>query len=153
MEYPKMLYRHGGPDKIEGERFTTLVVNDADEAGRAAEDGFRTTTTEALAERADTVAVAQGASAAGVAAEVDKLKASLEEGLKKLDTERAALQDATDRLQAERDKVDADTLAVSEAITQLELDRVALKEGREALDADRKAFDAEKAAAAKPGKK
>lgn len=155
-KFPLMVYSHPGNEKIEGQGFATHVVHDDDELTQALEGGFHLTIADAL--KHSKVNDNHGASSTpaigeSLSTEVDKLKADLEEGLKKLETERKELEDA-------REKVDLDTAAVTKAITNLEKDRdqlnkdraaldaevKAVKEGREALDADRKAFETAKAA-------
>jgi hypothetical protein len=47
MEFPKMLYKAGGPEDIHGGHFSTKVVNDEAEQEAALADGWHLTTPEA----------------------------------------------------------------------------------------------------------
>lgn len=45
--FPRMVYKHGGPEEIHGGRFSTLIVTDADELDAALAAGWALTTPEA----------------------------------------------------------------------------------------------------------
>lgn len=47
-QFPRMMYKHGGPEQIHGDQFHTLVVQDDDEQDGALADGWHLTTPEAL---------------------------------------------------------------------------------------------------------
>lgn len=47
-DFPRMLYRAGGPEEIHGGHFHTKIVNDQDEQDAALADGWHVTTPEAL---------------------------------------------------------------------------------------------------------
>lgn len=46
-DFPRMLYKAGGPEEIHGGRFHTQIVNDQDEQDAALADGWHVTTSEA----------------------------------------------------------------------------------------------------------
>lgn len=46
-DFPRMIYKSGGPDDIHGGRFHTLIVHDIDELDAALAAGWYLTTTEA----------------------------------------------------------------------------------------------------------
>ena len=48
-EYPKMLYKHGGVARIEGDDYTQVIVESADEEAEATAEGFFTVWTAAQA--------------------------------------------------------------------------------------------------------
>lgn len=48
-EFPKMLFKAGGPHEIHGNKFDTLIVNDETEQEAALAEGWHPTTPEALA--------------------------------------------------------------------------------------------------------
>jgi hypothetical protein len=47
-DFPRMLYKAGGPEPIHGGHFFTLIVNDADELETALASGWAMTTPEAV---------------------------------------------------------------------------------------------------------
>jgi hypothetical protein len=47
MEFPKMLYKVGGPEEIHGGRFSTLIVDGAESQDAALADGWYLTTDSA----------------------------------------------------------------------------------------------------------
>lgn len=47
-DFPRMLYKAGGPEQIHGAQFHTLIVHDADELDAALGDGWAMSTPEAL---------------------------------------------------------------------------------------------------------
>lgn len=48
-DFPRMIYKTGGPHEIHGGRFDYLIVHDTDELDAALADGWAMTTTEATA--------------------------------------------------------------------------------------------------------
>lgn len=66
-EYPRMLYKAGGPEEINGRRFSTLIVNSQDEQDAAQEDGWHLTTTEASAPKVETKTYSDGTTVTGAA--------------------------------------------------------------------------------------
>ena len=48
-EFPRMLYKAGGPEHIHGGQFSTLIVNDEAEQADALEQGWQKTTPDAKA--------------------------------------------------------------------------------------------------------
>lgn len=85
-EFPKMLYRAGGPEPIHGGYFSTRIVHDADEHGKAAAEGWFDTTPNALQAQAEERAQAAEA-AAKLAAARDDLKPTTREELEAKATE------------------------------------------------------------------
>lgn len=47
-EFPRMLYRNGGPEAIHGGHFTTTIVHEGEQLEQALSAGFHLTTTEAI---------------------------------------------------------------------------------------------------------
>ena len=47
-DFPRMIYKAGGPEQIHGGRFHTLIVHDADEMDAALSAGWSMTTPEAV---------------------------------------------------------------------------------------------------------
>src|SRR4051794_5380259 len=72
-QFPRMLYKAGGPEEIHGGRFSTLIVNNDDELDAALADGWSMTTPEAV--EAAKAVTNQGATTDKLAAPVaqDKL--------------------------------------------------------------------------------
>lgn len=52
-EYPKMLFKAGGPHELHGGRYDTTIVGDAHEESAALAAGWRLNTTDAQAPRID----------------------------------------------------------------------------------------------------
>lgn len=50
-EYPRMLFKAGGPEQIHGGQFSTLIVHNDDEKSAALAAGWHLTTPEALEAR------------------------------------------------------------------------------------------------------
>lgn len=53
-DYPRMLFKLGGPHEIHGGKFDYVIVNDADEQERSLADGWTLTTQEAAAPKVET---------------------------------------------------------------------------------------------------
>lgn len=55
-DYPRMLFKLGGPHEIHGGKFDYVIVNDADEQAAAIADGWALTTQEAAAPKQEPAA-------------------------------------------------------------------------------------------------
>lgn len=77
-DFPKMLYKHGGPHEIHGGKFDTLIVNDADEQDAALADGWHPTTPEAK-DAHEAAKVAAASAAVKAAANAEPTRAELEQ--------------------------------------------------------------------------
>lgn len=65
-KFPRMLYKHGGPEEIHGGRFHTRIVQDQDEQDAALADGWYKTTPDAKdAAKVSSEAAKQKAAGAG----------------------------------------------------------------------------------------
>lgn len=60
-EYPKMLYRFGGEVEIDGDKFTTLIVDDSEAADAALADKWFETASQSKQAAADEKAAADAA--------------------------------------------------------------------------------------------
>jgi hypothetical protein len=63
-DFPRMLYKHGGPEEIHGGRFSTHIVHDVDELDAALAGGWHMTTPEAKAAAEKPVSIATASSTA-----------------------------------------------------------------------------------------
>lgn len=79
-QYPKMLYKAGGPEPMHGGHFSTLIVGGLDEHNTAAFKGWCETTSDALQAQAEERAQAAEATAR-LAAQRDDLKPATREEL------------------------------------------------------------------------
>lgn len=85
-DFPRMLYKQGGPHEIHGGRFDYLVAEDAEELDAMLADGWHLTTDEAR-EAGQVAVAASGVSSAPVDDNAPPTRAELEQKARELGVE------------------------------------------------------------------